>query len=63
MSQYFPKPHKPFGGNVKVESDLSSYVTKLKLKEATGSDTSNLALTSNLASLKTEVDKINIDKL
>ena len=33
MSQYFPKPYKPFRGNVKVELDLFSYATKLEMKE------------------------------
>ena len=47
MNQYFSKPYKPFGGNVKVELDLSSYATKLELKEATGNDTCNSALKSN----------------
>ena len=62
MSQYFPTPYKPFGGNIKVELNLSSYATKLELKEATGNDTSNFALKSNLASLKTEVNKIDVEK-
>ena len=63
ISQCFPKPYKPFGGNVKVELDLSSYATKLELKEATGIDNSNFALKSNLVSLKTEIDNIDVDKL
>ena len=63
MIQYFPKPQKPFGGNIVVELDLSSYATKADLKDATGIDTSDFALKSNLASLKTEIDKINVDKL
>ena len=63
MSQYFSKPYRSSEGNVKVELDLSSYATKAELKNTTGIDTSNFALKSNLASLKTEVDKINVDKL
>ena len=59
----FPTPNRAFGGNVKVEIDLSSCATKLELKKATGIDTSNFTLKSNLTSLKTEVDKINVDKL
>ena len=59
----FPTPYRAFGGNVKIEIDLSSYATKLELKKATGIDTSNFTLKSNLTSLKTEVDKINVDKL
>ena len=42
---------------------MSNYASKTDLKNATGIDTSNLALKSNLASLKTEVDKIDVDKL
>ena len=47
MSQYFPKPFRSFGENIKV--GLSNYATKIDL--------------TNLASLKTEVDKLYIDKL
>ena len=63
MSQYFPKPYDRFGKNVKVEFDLSSYATKADLNRATGVDRPNLPLKSNLAMLKAEVDKIDIDKL
>ena len=47
----------------KVEVDLSIYATKADLKNATGIDTSNFTLILNLASLKTEVDKLGIEKL
>ena len=63
MSLYFPKPYKSFGGNIKIELDLSSYPTKAKLKSATGVDTSKLATKADLASLKAEVDKIDANKL
>ena len=63
MSQYFPKLYRSFGGNVKVELELSSYATKAEFKNATGIDSSNFALKLNLASLKSEVDKIDVDKL
>ena len=63
MSQYFPKPYGTFGRNINVKVDLSSYATKADLKDATGIGTSNFALKSNLASLKTEVDKVDIGKL
>ena len=63
MSQYFPKPFRSFGGNIKVKVDLSNYATKTDLKNVTHVDTSNFALQTNLASLKTEVDKSDIDKL
>ena len=43
--------------------DLSNYATKTDLENATGVDTSKLASNSDLASLKTEVDKIDVDKL
>ena len=62
MNQYFP-PYRSFRGNINVKVDLSNYTTKSDLKEATGTATSNFALKSNLASLKTEVDKIDVDKL
>ena len=63
MSQYFPKPYEPFGGDINVNVDLSNYETKADLKNATGIDTSKLALKSNLASLKANVDKIDVNKI
>ena len=63
MSQYFPKPGKSFGGNINVKIDLSNYVTKADLKNVTHVDTSSFALKTNLVSLKTEADKLDIDKL
>ena len=63
MSQYFPKPYDPFGGSIRVKVDLSNYATKTDLKKATRIDTSNQVLKSNLAKLKAEIDKIDIDKL
>ena len=63
MSQYFPKAFRCFGGNVNVKVDLSNYATKTNLKNVTHVDTSSFALITNLASLKTEVDKLDIDKL
>ena len=62
-SQYFPKPFKSFGGNINVKVDLSDYTTKTDLKIVTHVDTSRFALKTNLASLKTEVDKLDLDKL
>ena len=63
MSQYFPKPYEPFGGDINVKVDLSNYATKTDLKNKSHVDVSSFALKSNLASLKTEVDKLGIDKL
>ena len=63
MSQYFPKPFRSFGGNINVKVDLSNYATKTDLKNVTHIDTSSFALKTNLASLKTEVDELDIDKL
>ena len=63
MSQYFPKPFRSFGGNINVKVDLSNYGTKTDLKNVTHVDTSNFALKTNLASLRTEVDNLDIDKL
>ena len=62
MSEYFPEP-KSSGGRVKVELDLSNYATKADLKNATGVDTSKFAKKIDLASLKSEVDQLDIDKL
>ena len=61
MSQYFPRPYEPFGRDVKV--DLSNYATKIDLKNIAHINISNFSLKSNLPSLKTEADKLDIDKL
>ena len=63
MSQYFPKPYEPFGGDISVKVDLSNYATKAGIKNISDIDTSSFALKTNLASLKTEVDKLDTDKL
>ena len=63
MSKFFPKPYDPFGGDINVTVDLSDYATKADLKNVTHVDTLNFALKTNLANLKTEVDKLDIDKL
>ena len=62
MSQYFP-PYKSSGGNIKVEVDLSNYATKTDLKNITHVDISNFVSKTSLASLKTKVDELDIDKL
>ena len=63
MSQYFPKLYEPFGGDINVKFDLSNYATKTDIKNILHVDTSSFALKSNLAGQKTEVDKLDIDKL
>ena len=63
MSQYFPKPYEAFSGNVKVKVDLPNYATKADIKNISHVDTSSFALKTNLDNLKTEVDKLDIDKL
>ena len=63
MAQYFAKPYKTFGGDFNVRLDLSNYATKTDIKDILHVDTSWFALTSNLANLKTELDKLNINKL
>ena len=62
MSQYFP-PYRSHGGDIKVELDLSNYATKINLKNVTHVDVISFASKTNLASLKTEVNKIDADKL
>ena len=63
MSRYFPKLYKSFGRNVKVKVDLSNYATKADIKNISHVDTSSFALKTNLSNLKTEFDKLDIDKL
>ena len=63
MSQYSPKPFTSFGGNVNVKVDLSNYATKTDLKICNTHWYFKFCTKKNLASLKTEVDKLDIDKL
>ena len=62
MSEFFPKLsiHEE---NIKVKIDLTNYGTKEDINNITDVDTSSFALKTNLSSLKTEVDKLDIDKL
>ena len=62
MHEYFPEP-KSSGGRVKVALNLSNYAIKAKLKNATDVDASKFAKKVELASLKSNVDKLDIDKL
>ena len=69
MSQYFSKPHEPFGGDINVKVYLSNYATKVDLKNATKTDlknatdinTSKSAKNFDLAILKSNVDKLYSD--
>ena len=63
MSQYFPKPYEPFGGDINVKVDLSNYAKKADIKNISHVNTSSFALKTNLANLKNEVDKLDTDKL
>ena len=63
MRQYFPKPFKHFGLNINIKVDLFNYATKTGLKNVIHVDTSSFALKANLASLKTEVDKLDNEEL
>ena len=63
MNQYFPKPYEPFGGDINFKVDLSNYATKIELKNVSHVDVSSFALKSNLANLKTKLDKLDIDIL
>ena len=63
MSQYYPKPFRSFGAINNVKVDLSNYATKGDMKNISHVDTSSFPLKTSLANLKTEVDKLDIDKL
>ena len=60
MIQYFPKP---FRGDMNVKVDLSDYARRAGIKNISHVDTLSFMLKLNLPSLKTEVDKLDIDKL
>ena len=63
MSQYFPKPYEQVGGDINVKVDLLNYEAKADIKNISHVDISSFALKTNLAILKTEGDKLDIDKL
>ena len=63
MSKYFSRPLRSYRENINIRVDLSNYATKADIKNITHVDTSGFALKTNLANLKTEVDKLDIDKL
>ena len=60
---HFPKPYEPFGGDFNVKVDLANYATKTDIKTISHVDTSSFALKTNVTTLKTEVDKLDTDKL
>ena len=62
MTQYYP-PYRSSSNNIKVELDLANYATKTYLKNITHVNVSSFAGKTNLAALKTELDKIDADKL
>ena len=61
--QYFPKPLKSFGGNINVKIHMSDYARIADLKNLAGVDKSKLAARSDLAHLKAEIDKLDVEKL
>ena len=63
MDKYFPRPFRSFGRNINVKVDLSNYATKTNIKNISHVNTSSFALKINLVSLKTEIDKLDINKL
>ena len=62
MSTYYP-PYKSSSQNIKVELDLTNYATKTDLKNITHVNISSFTSKTNFAALKTEEDKIDVDKL
>ena len=63
MSEHFPKSFRSFGRNINVKVVLSNYATKTDLKNVTHVDNSSFALKINLGNLKTELHKLDIEKL
>ena len=62
MSKFFPTSFRRFKRNINVKLDLSNYATKAVIKNISLVVTSSFALKTILANLKTEVDKLDIDK-
>ena len=62
MSTYYP-PYRSSSNNIKIELYLTNYATKNDLKNITHVDVSTYASKTNLAALKSEADKIDVDKL
>ena len=62
MNKYYPQPQSS-RGRVKIKLDWSNYATKADLKNVTGVDTSAFAKKIDLTYLKSDVDKLDIDKI
>ena len=62
MSEYFPKPYEPFDRDIYVKVDYLIMQQKQILKNISHVDTTSFSLKSNLATLKSEVDKLDVDK-
>ena len=60
---FLPESYSHSKNKIKLGLDLSNYTIKSDLKAATGLDTSEFAEKSNIASLKSDIDKIDIDQL
>ena len=63
MSNQYFLPYESSSNNIKVKLDLTNYATKDDAKNITHVDVSSYATKTNLAALKSEVDKIDVDKL
>ena len=63
MSIQYDPPYKSSSNNIKVELDLCNYATKKYINDITHVDVSGFASKANLAALKTEVGKVDVDKL
>ena len=63
MSQYFLKLYKPFDGDISDKVNRSNYATMTDITNISHVDTASFTLKSNLGSLKTEIDKLDVNKL
>ena len=63
MSQYFPKPYEPFTGDINVKVDLSKLWNKSIYWKCFTCSHFKFCIKTDLANLKSEVYKLDIDKL